>query len=45
MDFKENLEEIVFGGEIYIEKVLGIVWFFKEDKFLFKIRIELDRIM
>lgn len=41
LDFKECLEEVVFGGESYMEEVLGIVWFFKEDKFFFKIKIDL----
>ena len=44
LDSKESSEEVVLGGETHAEKVLGTVWLPKEDKFSFKIKIELARV-
>ena len=41
LDCKERPEEVVLGGESHTEKVLGTVWLPKEDKFSFKIKIDL----
>ena len=41
LDSKERPEEVVLGGESHTEKVLGTVWLPKEDKFSFKIKIDL----
>ena len=41
LDAKERPEEVVLGGENHAEKVLGTVWLPKEDKFSFKIKIDL----
>ena len=41
LDSKERPEEVVLGGESHTEEVLGTVWLPKEDKFSFKIKIDL----
>ena len=41
LNYKESSEVVVLGGESHTEKVLGTVWLPKEDKFSFKIKIEL----
>lgn len=41
LNHKESSEVVVLGGESHTEKVLGTVWLPKEDKFSFKIKIEL----
>ena len=41
LNSKESPEVVVLGGENHTEKVLGTVWLPKEDKFSFKIKIDL----
>lgn len=41
LNSKESPEVVVLGGENHMEKVLGTVWLPKEDKFSFKIKIDL----